>query len=88
MVELIPPVLRKYAISSATVCSALEKLRCWIESMAENLRRSEDKLIHEPDFLGDWCLTGKHAESAKEDRNAGAKNPSDISCSMSRDTIS
>ena len=56
---LIPPVLRKYADLKRDVIlvSALEKFRVWDrEAWKKIFVEAEDKLMQDPDFLGDLGL--------------------------------
>jgi MraZ protein len=56
---LIPPVLRKYADLKRDVIlvSALEKFRVWDrEAWKKIFIEAEDKLMQDPDFLGDLGL--------------------------------
>ena len=56
---LIPPVLRKYADlkRDITLVSALEKFRIWDQDVWKKIFvDAEDKLMQDPDFLGDLGL--------------------------------
>ena len=56
---LIPPVLRQYAnlTRDVTLVSALEKFRVWDKEAWEKVfTEAEDKLMQDPDFLGDLGL--------------------------------
>ena len=59
---LIPPVLRKYADLKRDVVlvSALEKFRVWDqEAWKQFFAEAEDKLMQDPDFLGDLGLVNR-----------------------------
>src|SRR6185295_18636583 len=68
---LIPPVLRKYADLKRDVIlvSALEKFRVWDrEAWKKIFVEAEDKLMQDPDFLGDLGLRRR-----KRNNSVGAK---------------